>query len=52
VGGINQSRVRIIKDIMNSEKSYVIYLLRIIDIQNSLIIHNAFNYIEYICDFS
>ena len=32
LGGINQSRARFVKDIMNSEKCYVIYLLRIIDI--------------------
>ena len=32
-GGFNQSQARIVKDIMNSEKYYVIYLLRIIDIQ-------------------
>ena len=31
--GINQSRTRIVKDIINSENCYVIYLLRIIDIQ-------------------
>ena len=34
--GINQSRARIIKDIINSEN--LIYLLRIIDIQNTLYI--------------
>ena len=33
-GEINQSCARIVKDIMNTEKCYVIYLLRIIDIQN------------------
>ena len=32
--GINQSRIRIVKNIINSENCYVIYLLRIIDIQN------------------
>ena len=32
-GKINQLRARIIKDIINSEKFYIIYLLRIIDIQ-------------------
>ena len=31
--GINQSRAKIVKDIINSEKCYVIYLLHIIDIQ-------------------
>ena len=31
--GINQSRARIVQDIMNSDKCYIIYLLRIIDIQ-------------------
>ena len=31
---INQSQTRIVKDIINSENFYVIYLLRIIDIQN------------------
>ena len=35
--GINQSRTRIIKDIINSEKFYVIYLIHIIDIQNMLL---------------
>ena len=36
--GINQSRARIIKDITyNSEKFYIIYLLRIINIQISLL---------------
>ena len=35
--GINQSRTRILKDILNSENCYVIYLLRIIDIQIVLI---------------
>ena len=34
--GINQSRTRIVKNIINSENCYVIYLLRIIDIQNIL----------------
>ena len=34
--GINQTRTRIVKDIINSENFYVIYLLRIIDIQNQL----------------
>ena len=32
--GTNQLRTRIAKDIVNSEKFYVIYLLHIIDIQN------------------
>jgi hypothetical protein len=31
--GINQSQTRIVKDIINSENFYVIYLLRIIYIQ-------------------
>ena len=31
--GINQSRTRIVKNIINSESCYVNYLLRIIDIQ-------------------
>ena len=35
--GINQSQTRIVKDIINSENCYVIYLLRIIDIQISFI---------------
>ena len=39
--GINQSRTRIIKDIVNSENSYVIYLLLIIDIQNIFNIRNS-----------
>jgi hypothetical protein len=39
--GINQSRTRIIKDFVNSENSYVIYLLRIIDIQNISNIRNS-----------
>ena len=38
-GVINESRARIVKDIMNSEKCYVIYLLRIIDIQNIFILN-------------
>ena len=33
VGGNHQSRTRIVKEIINTEKFYVIYLLRIIDIQ-------------------
>ena len=33
--GINQSQARIVKDIINSENCYVIYLLHIIDIQNN-----------------
>ena len=33
-GGINQSQARIIKDVLNSEKLYIIHLLHIIDIQN------------------
>ena len=32
--GINQSQARIVKDIINSENCYVIYLLHIIDILN------------------
>ena len=32
--GINQSRTRIVNDIINSENCYVIYLLRIIDMKN------------------
>ena len=32
-GGINQSQARMVKDIMNSENFYIIYLLRIIGIQ-------------------
>ena len=36
-GGINQSQARIVKDIMNSENCYVIYLLHIIAIQNCLL---------------
>ena len=31
--GINQSRTRMLKNIINSENCYVIYLLYIIDIQ-------------------
>ena len=36
--GINQSRTRIVKDIINSENCYVIYLLYIIDIQKGFIL--------------
>ena len=36
-GGINQSRARIVMDIVNTENCYVIYLLRIIDTQNILL---------------
>ena len=39
--GINQSRTRILKDIINSENCYIIYLLRIIDIQKLLRILGA-----------
>ena len=35
--GINQSRTRKVKNIINSEHCYVIYLLHIIDIQILLI---------------
>ena len=35
-GVFNQSQTRFIKDIINSEKCYIIYLLRIIDIQKEL----------------
>jgi hypothetical protein len=34
-GVINQSRAKFEKDIMNSEKCYIIFLLRIIDLQNN-----------------
>ena len=34
--GINQSQTRILKNIINSENCFVIYLLRIMDIQNIL----------------
>ena len=37
-GGINQSQARIIKDIINSENCYIIYLLCIFDIQNTYFI--------------
>ena len=38
--GINQSRTRIVKNIINSENCYVIYLLRIIDIQIYFVVEN------------
>ena len=40
--GINQSQARFVKDIMNSEKCYVIYILHIIDIQNILLQYFTF----------
>ena len=39
--GINQSQTRIVKDILNSDNSYVFYLLCIIDIQNIFNIRNS-----------
>ena len=36
--GINQLRTRILKDIINSENWYVIYLLRIIDIKKNIFV--------------
>ena len=36
--GINQSQTRIIKDIINSENCYEIYLICIIDIQKSIFV--------------
>ena len=38
-GRINESQARFVKDIMNSENCYVIYLLHIIDIQINFLTH-------------
>ena len=44
-GRINQSRARIVKDIINSENCYIIYLLRIIDIQKKIYFHYILSWI-------